>query len=462
MDKLFGTDGIRGMVNTYPMEPELVLRLGLAAGCFFRGRERPGAQGHKFGKRFRPRVVIGKDTRLSGYIFETALTAGFCASGLDVFQVGPLPTPAIAFLTRNMRADFGVVISASHNPYHDNGIKFFDGEGFKLPDSVEDEITGMVLDRSRQWSLPTHAEVGRAGRINDALGRYIVALKNSVPEQLTLEGLKVVLDCANGAAYKVAPMALEELGAEVIKIGTEPDGLNINAGCGSLHPEVAAEKVLAYGADVGIALDGDADRVILADETGRILDGDQIMAICAQDLLHKGVLPGKKLAATVMSNMALEVFMRERGGELVRAQVGDRYVAEAMRSLGIALGGEQSGHMIFMRHSTTGDGLLTALQVLRIMRESGKKLSELARLLDLYPQKLLNVRVREKKPFEAFPEIIRARSLAEKQLAGRGRVLLRYSGTEPLARVMIEGENEHKVEYLCKRVADAVHSALNA
>jgi phosphoglucosamine mutase len=271
----------------------------------------------------------------------------------------------------------------------------------------------------------------------------------------------VVLDCANGAAYKVAPMALGELGAEVVKIAVDPDGFNINDGCGSLHPELAAGKVLACGADVGIALDGDADRVILVDETGRILDGDQIMAVCAQDLLRKNALPGKKLAATVMSNMALEVFMRERGGELIRAQVGDRYVVEAMREQGIALGGEQSGHMIFMRHGTTGDGLLTALQVLRIMRESGKKLSELAGLLSLYPQKLLNVRVKEKKPFEVFPEIIRAKAMAEEQLDGRGRVLLRYSGTEPLARVMIEGENENKVEYLCGIVADAVHSALN-
>ncbi|MDR2892404.1 MAG: phosphoglucosamine mutase [Deltaproteobacteria bacterium] len=451
MGRLFGTDGIRGQVNKYPMEPELILRIGLAAGSYFRKNARHGGK---------QKVVIGKDTRLSGYIFETALTAGFCASGLDVYQVGPLPTPAIAFITNNMRADFGVVISASHNPFQDNGIKFFDADGFKLPDSVEDAITDMALDPDWKWEFPAPAEVGRARRINDALGRYIVTLKNSFPDHLDLDGLRVVVDCANGAAYKVAPMALEELGADVIKIGTEPDGLNINYGCGSLHPEVVSEKVREYRADIGIALDGDADRVILSDENGNVLDGDQIMAICALDMLNKDCLPGRKLAATVMSNMALEVFMADHGGELVRTNVGDRYVVEAMRAQGISLGGEQSGHMIFMDHGTTGDGLLAGLQVLRIMRETGKPLSELAGLLNLYPQKLINVRVKEKKPFEDCPTVVKACEEAERKLRGRGRVLLRYSGTEALARIMVESENADLVEELTEMVAAAVRSDL--
>lgn len=449
MGRLFGTDGIRGLVNEYPMLPDMALRLGLAAGTYFRKK---GKKRHK--------VVIGKDTRLSGYIFETALTAGFCASGLDVFQTGPLPTPAIALITRNMRADFGVVISASHNPFHDNGIKFFDENGFKLADSVEDRMTDMVLDPRWKWNYPPADRVGRAKRINDALGRYIVSIKNSFPDHLTLDGMRVVIDCANGAAYKVAPMALEELGAEVVAIGVNPDGTNINSLCGSLHPEVAAEQLKQSRADVGIALDGDADRVILVDENGQVLDGDQIMAICALDLMKRGQLSNNRLAATVMSNMALEVFMRDHGGELVRTQVGDRYVAEAMRSQGINLGGEQSGHMIFSDYGTTGDGLLAALQVLRIMQESGKKLSELAGLLNLYPQVLVNVPVKEKKPLEECKLVQKASKDAEKTLKGRGRVLLRYSGTEPLLRVMLEGENSEKVKSLAEMLVEAVKTEL--
>ena len=450
MGRLFGTDGMRGRVNEYPMLPDLAMRLGLAAGMLFRKK---GKKRHK--------VVIGKDTRLSGYIFETALTAGFCASGLDVYQTGPLPTPAIAFITRNMQADFGVVISASHNSFQDNGIKFFDENGYKLADSVEDKMTDMVLDHRWKWSYPSSHEVGRAKRINDALGRYIVSIKNSFPAHLSLDGLRVVIDCANGAAYKVAPMALEELGAEVVKIGVSPDGTNINSLCGSLHPEVTAERLRESRADVGIALDGDADRVILVDENGQVLDGDQIMAICALDLLRRKELKQKKLAATVMSNMALEVFMREQGGELVRTPVGDRYVAETMRREGLTLGGEQSGHLIFSAYGTTGDGLLAGLQVLRIMQESGKKLSELAGLLELYPQVLLNVPVKDKKPIEECPGVMKASAEAEKALKGRGRVLLRYSGTESLLRVMLEGESEDKVKSLADMVAEAVRNELS-
>ncbi|MDL2272247.1 phosphoglucosamine mutase [Desulfovibrio sp. OttesenSCG-928-I05] len=446
--RLFGTDGVRGRVGEYPMFPDMALRLGMAAGVQFR----KGAGRH--------RVVIGKDTRISGYIYESALTAGLCAAGMDVFQVGPLPTPAIAFLTRNMRADCGIVISASHNPYHDNGIKFFDSEGFKLPDSVEDAISAMVLDSEYAWPYPAPDKVGRASKIQDAPGRYIVGIKSSIPRHINFAGMRVVIDCANGANYKVAPMALEELGAEVIKIGTAPDGLNINRDCGSLHPEVAAAKVRETRADMGLALDGDADRLIVVDETGRILDGDQIMAICAYDAMQRGALPGNKLVATVMSNMALEVFMRDVGGTLIRTAVGDRYVVEAMREHGALLGGEQSGHLIFMEHNTTGDGLLAGLQLLRIVQETGKPLSQLADKLQIYPQVLINVPVRQKIPFTECPAIANDVALAEKTLGGKGRVLLRYSGTEPLARVMVEGENSDMVQSLAEGLAETLRQAL--
>ncbi len=447
--RLFGTDGIRGTVNSHPMLPDLALRLGLAAGSYFRTGER------------RHRVVIGKDTRLSGYIYENALTAGLCASGMDVFLVGPLPTPAIAFLTRNMRADFGIVISASHNPFQDNGIKFFDSSGFKLQDKVENIISDMVLDSSWEWDYPAPDKVGRAFKIDDAPGRYIVAIKNSFPSHLTLDGLRVVIDCAHGANYKVAPMALKELGADVVALGIDPNGLNINYQCGSLHPDVVAAKVRETRADIGLALDGDADRLIVVDENGAVLDGDQIMAICALDMMEKGRLPGNVLVGTVMSNMALEVFMREHGGSLVRTAVGDRYVVEAMRERGALLGGEQSGHLVFMEYGTTGDGLLAGLQLLRIMREKNKPISELAGLLRLFPQTLINVPVKNKMPFDDVPEICAAVEAAEKELQSRGRVLLRYSGTESLARVMVEGEDDTQVRRLATVIADTVRRSLH-
>ena len=441
-DRLFGTDGLRGRVNTYPLTAEMALRLGLAAGTVFRPEE------------CRRKVIIGKDTRLSGYMFESALTAGLCAAGMDVFQVGPLPTPAIAFLTRNMRADFGVVISASHNPYHDNGIKFFDREGFKLPDEVENRMAELILDKDHQWDYPASDKIGRAKRIVDAPGRYIVYLKNSFPQDMTLDGLRVVIDCANGANYKIAPLALEELGAEVFRLGTDPNGLNINYQCGSLHPQNLQAKVREVRADVGLALDGDADRLLVVDEKGRLLDGDQIMAICADDLMKKGKLNGNTLVGTVMSNMALEVFMKERGGRLLRSKVGDRYVIEAMRQNNANLGGEQSGHLIFRDYGTTGDGLLAALQILRIMRETGKPLSELAACLKPYPQVLLNVKVTRKTPFEECEKLMEAQKDVEAQLAGRGRVLLRYSGTENLCRIMVEGEDEELVNRSARLLAD--------
>ncbi|OIQ51937.1 Phosphoglucosamine mutase [Pseudodesulfovibrio hydrargyri] len=432
--RLFGTDGLRGQGNIFPMTPEIALRLGLAAGQYFRN----GNKHH--------RVVIGKDTRLSGYVFETALTSGLCANGMDVFLVGPMPTPAISFLTRNMRADLGVVISASHNPFMDNGIKFFDRNGFKLPDEVEDEISELVLGKDTQWDYPPAEDVGRAHRINDAPGRYIVYLKNSFSQHLTLDGVKIVLDCAHGAAYGVAPYVLEELGAEVVTVGVSPDGLNINQKCGSLYPEVIARMVVEEGADIGIALDGDADRLIVCDEKGRILDGDQIMALCALELMEKDGLPGNMLVATVMSNMALELFMKEHGGRLLRTDVGDRYVVEAMRREGAVLGGEQSGHLIFMDHATTGDGLLAALQLLRIMRERERPLSELAGLLEPFPQVLKNVHVKRKIPFDQAPEVQEAVRKVEAALEGKGRVLLRYSGTEAVCRVMVEAADPALVE----------------
>ncbi|WP_446424739.1 phosphoglucosamine mutase [Mailhella sp.] len=440
-ERLFGTDGLRGRVNTYPLTAEMALRLGLAAGTVFRSEE------------CRRKVIIGKDTRLSGYMFESALTAGLCAAGMDVYQVGPLPTPAIAFLTRNMRADFGVVISASHNPYHDNGIKFFDREGFKLPDEVENRMAQLILDKDHQWDYPASDKIGRAKRIVDAPGRYIVYLKNSFPQHLTLDGLRVVIDCANGANYKIAPLALEELGAEVFRLGTDPNGLNINYQCGSLHPETLQAKVREVRADVGLALDGDADRLLVVDEKGRLLDGDQIMAICADDLMKRGRLNDNTLVGTVMSNMALEVFMKERGGRLLRSKVGDRYVIEAMRQHNANLGGEQSGHLIFRDYGTTGDGLLAALQILRIMRETGRPLSELAKCLTPYPQVLLNVKVTRKTPFEQCPRLMQAQQEVEEALGSRGRVLLRYSGTENLCRIMVEGEDEEFVNRAARTLA---------
>ena len=431
------------------MTVDVALRLGLAAGMFFK---RKGDCQHK--------VVIGKDTRLSGYMFESALTAGLCAAGMKVIMTGPLPTPAISFLTRSMRADFGVVISASHNPYMDNGIKFFDEEGFKLPDDQEDAISAMVLDADYRWPYPPSDRVGRASKIEDAGGRYIVYTKSCFPAGMTLSGLRIVVDCANGASYKVAPLALEELGAEVVRVGTSPNGLNINDHVGALHPETMAAKVKEVRADVGIALDGDADRLIMADEHGTILDGDQLMAMCAKDLLDRGELPGNAIVATAMSNLALEVFMQENGGKLLRSKVGDRYVMEMMRREGVMFGGEQSGHLIFRKFSTTGDGLLAALQILRILREKDKPLSEIGGLLTLFPQKLLNVRVEKKVPFEQKPVIGETVRKIEEALGKRGRVVLRYSGTEALCRIMVEAEDPEKVELYTKELADVVRREL--
>jgi phosphoglucosamine mutase len=445
MKKLFGTDGVRGVANVYPMTCEMAMQLGRAAAYIF-----------KSASKRRHRIVIGKDTRLSGYMLENALVAGICSMGVDVLVVGPLPTPGIANITSSMRADAGVVISASHNAFQDNGIKFFSADGFKLPDEIELRIENLIETNHIDSLRPTATEVGKAFRIDDAAGRYIVFLKNTFPQEMDLSGLKIVLDCANGAAYKVAPAVFEELGAEVIPLGVKPNGTNINAGCGSLHPEVISNAVKEHRADIGIALDGDADRVIVCDEFGNEVDGDHIMAICATDMLRRTILKRKTLVATVMSNMGLDIAVRKAGGAVVKTAVGDRYVVEEMRKGGYNLGGEQSGHMIFLDHSTTGDGILSALQLLAVMRRDEKPLSELAKLMIALPQVLVNARVAEKKDIMTIPEIAARVCDVEKKLGNEGRVLIRYSGTEPLLRVMIEGQDKYEITAWANEIAEMV------
>jgi len=440
--KLFGTDGVRGVANTDPMTVETALALGQAAAHLFRGNNG------------RHKIVIGKDTRLSGYMFETALSAGICAMGGDVLLVGPMPTPGIAFLTHSMRADAGVVISASHNPYPDNGIKFFGRDGFKLPDEVESRIEGLMYGEHLRESRPPSPEIGRAHRIEDATGRYIVYLKSTFPARLSLDGLRIVVDCANGAAYRIAPQVFGELGAEVIPIGVTPNGLNINDQCGSLYPEVISAKVREARADLGISLDGDADRLIVVDQKGEIFDGDRIMAVCGEELARKKKLQKNTLVATAMSNIGLELYLKERKIRLVRAPVGDRYVVESMRKGGYNFGGEQSGHLIFLDHATTGDGVLAALQLLAVMVETGRKASELGSGLVTFPQVLYNVRMKQRLPLESMKEFQKAKTEFEKLLGSRGRIVVRYSGTEPLLRIMVEGENRPEVEAIVKTLAE--------
>ena len=442
MRRLFGTDGVRGVANTDPMTVETALALGQAAAHLFRG------------KNGRHKIVIGKDTRLSGYMFETALSAGICAMGGDVLLVGPMPTPGIAFLTHSMRADAGVVISASHNPYPDNGIKFFGRDGFKLPDDVEDRIESLMYGEHLKENRPPSPQIGKAHRIDDATGRYIVYLKSTFPANLSLERLRIVVDCANGAAYRIAPQVFAELGAEVIPIGVSPNGVNINDQCGSLYPEVVAAKVREARADIGISLDGDADRVIVVDEKGGILDGDRIMAICAGEMARKGRLAKNTVVATVMSNIGLELYLKERKIKLLRAPVGDRYVVEAMRAGNYNFGGEQSGHLIFLDHATTGDGVLAALQLLGIMVESGKKVSELGKELAVFPQMLHNIRMKHRVPLESMKGFRKAQAEFEKALGSRGRIVVRYSGTEPLLRIMAEGENRDEIEAIVKALGE--------
>lgn len=444
MKKLFGTDGVRGVANVYPMTSEMAMQIGRAAAYIFKN-------GHK-----RHRIVIGKDTRLSGYMLENALVAGICSMGVDVLLVGPLPTPGIANITSSMRADAGVVISASHNPFQDNGIKFFSKDGYKLPDEMELKIEELIFSKKIDTLRPVATDVGKAFRIDDAAGRYVVFLKSTFPKDLDLAGMRIVLDCANGAAYKVAPAVLEELGAEVVALGVKPNGTNINAGCGSLHLDVISEAVKEHRADLGIALDGDADRVIFVDEFGAEVDGDQIMAICATDMLQQKKLRKNTLVATVMSNMGLDIAVRKAGGKVVKTAVGDRYVVEEMRSKGYNLGGEQSGHMIFLDHNTTGDGVLSALQVLAIMRRHNKTLSELAEVMIPLPQVLVNVRVVKKTDIMTIPEVAALIRNIEQTLQDSGRILIRYSGTEPLLRIMLEGQDKIQITGWAKEIADLV------
>ena len=441
--RYFGTDGIRGRTNTDPMTAEMAQRVGQAAGTrFLRGDHRH-------------RVVIGKDTRLSGYMMESALISGFTSVGMDVVMVGPVPTPAVALLTRSMRADIGVMISASHNPYSDNGIKLFGPDGYKLSDEDELAIEALLAERPR-LAAPDH--IGRATKIEDARGRYIHAAKMTFPERLRLDGIKVVVDCAHGAAYQVAPAALWELGADVVAIGVAPNGFNINDGFGSTAPEALQERVVAEGAQIGIALDGDADRLIVVDEAGRIVDGDQLMALIATFWARQGRLRGDKVVATVMSNLGLERYLESRAIGLARTKVGDRHVLEAMRSGGFNVGGEQSGHIILSDYATTGDGLVAALQVLACLVEDGRPASELLRQFEPLPQLLKNVRFSGGAPLEASP-VKAAIADAEARLAGTGRLVIRPSGTEPLIRVMAEGEDEKLVEEVVDSICDAVKRA---
>ena len=444
--KLFGTDGVRGRANSHPMTAEMALRLGAAAGRFFR---RDGQAGH--------RVVIGKDTRLSGYMLENALTAGLTSTGMNVLLLGPVPTPAVGFLTRSMRADLGVMISASHNPHQDNGIKFFGPDGFKLSDEAEAEIEAM-LDGDVALAKPEN--IGRAKRIDDARGRYEEYAKTTFPPGLRLDGLKVVIDCANGAAYKAAPEVLWELGAEVIPIGTTPNGTNINERCGSTHTDTAASAVVAHGADVGICLDGDADRVMIIDETGHVADGDQIMALLAGRWADEGRLRGGTLVATVMSNLGLERFMTRRGLYLERTAVGDRYVVEAMRRGGWNLGGEQSGHIVMTDYATTGDGLIAGLQFLAEMARSGQPASALVRQFETVPQMLKNVRYADGQEPLKSASVVAVIKGAEAQLLGKGRLLIRKSGTEPLVRVMAECEDAGLLVAVVDEIVGAVQAAV--
>ena len=430
---LFGTDGVRGVANVDPMTGELAMQLGRAIAHLF--KEAKG----------RHRIVVGKDTRLSGYMLETAMASGICSMGADVMLVGPLPTPGISFITTSMRANAGVVISASHNPYYDNGIKIFSRDGFKLPDEMERQIEELIFSNNLPSLRPTAREVGKAHRIDDAIGRYVVFLKNTFPNDLTLDGLRVVLDCANGAAYRVAPTVLEELGADVIPVGVEPNGENINDNCGSLHPEVGSRLVLEKGADLGIALDGDGDRIVFIDARGKEIDGDLILAICGLHMLSEGRLKKNTLVTTVMSNMGLERALKKAGGRVVRTKVGDRYVVEEMVRGDYNLGGEQSGHTVFLDYNPTCDGILTALQVLAIMKRKERPLDELTKVMVPLPQVLYNVEVEEKKDLSEIPQISKRIKSIDKALGRSGRTLIRYSGTEPLLRIMIEGEDEEKL-----------------
>ncbi|MGO9711033.1 MAG: phosphoglucosamine mutase [Polyangiaceae bacterium] len=442
---LFGTDGVRGVANTEPMMPELALKLGKAV-TFVAGR----------GKSHMPRILIGKDTRLSGYMLETAIAAGVCSMGGKVLLCGPIPTPAVANLTISMRADAGIVISASHNPYQDNGIKIFGADGFKLPDEQEAEMERLMANDTLMGMRPTGPGIGRAEKLEDSRGRYVVFAKTTFPRELSMEGLRIVVDAAHGAAYRTAPLVFQELGANVTCLGVKPNGVNINKDCGALHPDNVRAEVVRRRAQVGIALDGDADRVIIVDEKGQVVDGDAVMALCAKEMLRRGQLKKKTVVATVMSNLGLEHALARDGAKLVRTAVGDRYVVEEMRQRGYNLGGEQSGHLIFLDHATTGDGTVAALQVLAIMIASGKPLSELASLaMERVPQVLENVTLSAKKPLDDMKTLSALSAKITKELGDDGRVLIRWSGTEAKLRIMLEGPNEDRIKKWSKELASA-------
>ena len=446
--KIFGTDGVRGKANYAPMTVETALALGRAAGKIFRTRK---------GKH---RVVIGKDTRLSCYMFENALISGLCSMGVDTLMLGPFPTPGVAFITRAYRADAGIVISASHNPYADNGIKFFSAEGFKLPENWEHDMEQLIGRNDFSDALPADNDVGRNKKIDDADGRYIEFVKATFPRKLSLKNMKIALDCANGAAYKVAPLVFRELDAQVYVYGNNPNGLNINLNCGSLHPELIQKAVIDHHADVGIALDGDGDRVLMIDENAQIVDGDTILAICARDLQKKGLLRNNKVVATVMTNLGFIKAMEQFGIEVILSQVGDRYVIHDMLKYEANVGGEQSGHMIFLDHNTTGDGLVCALQVLRIMIETDSKLSDLAAIFKKYPQSCVNVKVSSKPALDTMKNVTEAIKKVEENLGSNGRVLVRYSGTENICRVMVEGPKLKQVQQLAQSIAAVVEQEI--
>lgn len=452
--RLFGTDGVRGVANVEPVTAETALKLGRAAAHVFKLRlPQPKSYG-------RHKIVIGKDTRLSGYMLENGVAAGILSMGVDVLLIGPLPTPGVAYITRSLRADAGLVLTASHNPYEDNGLKFFRDDGYKLDDAIEMEIENLVFSGGIENVRPTAAEVGKAYRIDDALGRYVEFVKAAFPKGLTLEGLKIVVDVGNGAAYKSTPCVLRELGAQLTVFNNTPDGTNINKRCGSLYPEILCQAVKAVGADVGISHDGDADRVLLCDERGELVDGDDVMAITALDWLGRGALARKTLVATVMSNLGLDYTMQQAGGQVVRAPVGDRYVIEEMLKGDYNVGGEQSGHMIFRDFTTTGDGIISALQVLRIMIDKGLPLSELRKICTKFPQVLINIPVKDKPAWETLPDVVALVKEAETALAGAGRVFLRYSGTEPKARVLIEGRDQAQVQQHAERIAGRIRELI--
>ena len=448
MRKLFGTDGVRGIANVDPMTGEMAMKLGRAAAHIFKN------------KAGRHRIVIGKDTRISGYMLESALTSGICSMGVDVLLVGPLPTPAVAFLARSLRVDAGVMISASHNPFEDNGIKFFTKEGLKLPDEMEHQIESLIFSGEIDTIRPTAGEIGKAFRIDDAEGRYIEFAKNSLPKGLDFQGLKIVVDCAQGAAYKVTPMVLKELGADVVVINDAPSGININHNCGALHPEDLQKKVVEHQADIGIAHDGDADRAVFVDEKGKVVDGDALLVAFALALHQEKMLKGATLVTTLMSNMGVEIALRSEGIRVVRTPVGDRYVLEKMIKEGYNLGGEQSGHVIFLDYNTTGDGLITALQLLSLMKRTGKTVSKIAACMTALPQVLTNVKVQRKQELAEIPEVQKAISDCEEKLKNRGRILVRYSGTEPLLRIMIEGEDRETISKMAEELAGIVRGKI--